>query len=154
MAPRSKDLGRATVVSLAAAAGAVEAVPGSVLTAFGATAPVCAVAASAPKKITDRTGFKRIVASVRMVFRGLKSVCRIEKPVNGLTAHVADLVSKALLQSEVPGPGFLLLRRAHVVPHCPRNESHHHDRSSGVLRRGGLGKICGRQARPRVNRAR
>src|SRR5262249_8729423 len=112
MAPRSKDLGRATVVSLAAAAGAAEAVPGSVLTAFGATAPVCAVAASAPKKITDRTGFKRIVASVRLVFRGLKSLCRIEKPVNGLTAHVADLVSKAFLQSEVLGPGFLLLRRS------------------------------------------
>src|SRR5215813_14079007 len=94
MAPRSKDLGRATVVSLAAAAGAAEAVPGSVLTAFAVTAPVCAVAASAPKKITDRTGFKRIVASVRLVSGRRESLCRIEKAVNGLSLSVA-LISVA-----------------------------------------------------------
>src|SRR5262249_52893487 len=68
MAPTSKDLGRVTVVSLAAA-GAAEAVPVPMFTAFCVAVSVCAVAARVSKKITGRNGFKRIVASVRMVFR-------------------------------------------------------------------------------------
>src|SRR5215472_3823110 len=103
MALRSKDLGRAMVVSLASAAGAAEAVAGSVLTAFAVTAPVCAAAASAPKKITDRTGFKRIVASVRLVFR------KTEKFMPNRKA--CKWVEPLLV------PGFLLLRRAKLLHH-------------------------------------
>src|SRR6266704_1176320 len=85
MAPRSKDLGRAIVVSPAPAPDEAETV--SVATVF-CSLSVCATAASVPRSTVSKVLLQNIFCLfrfclfLRMDFRKLASLCRIGPGVN------------------------------------------------------------------------